>query len=723
MLPTSLEELNRLYMDAEQVDRELYSEMRSNVLLQAGEHYTKNSTKQFARLRETNRLTETLKLRLTKNHIHRVVRMYVNAILAKAPGVTVLPSNESELQDQKDAEQNKMVIKSVDRMYDMKERIRDWAEEYVTIGEVATKAFWDPTKGRLLGYEQKVADDGTPIFLDPNGQETVERGFQDPQTGEIFEFEQAMDESLPVFSGAIEFEPLFGFNLFRAPGAHSMKVSPYIGLRKMTPIDELKFKYKDDPEKVKFITESKDTDFIVFDSGKAIYEKKEKWVLVKECYWKPCQRYPEGYYFIWTDSGILEQGKLPYGLYPIRWKGFDKYASTPRGRSIIKVARPYQAEINRSASQRATHGITLADDKVLYQAGTKLAPGGLLPGVRGVTYQGVPPTILPGRNGDQFTNYLKDEKAELYEATMLSEETSEEQMNLDPYTLLFRTMGQQAKYKKYIEQFEEYLVDVYEYILELLRHYLPDEDLKEMLGPKEIGNLAEFRKKTPQTYRIALEPQSDSVDTMLGKQLTLNHLLQYVGKNMQPEQLGQIMRNMPFVNNEEIFSDLTIDYDNVKNDMLAIERGEQPMMSPYANNEYYVKKLTHRMKQADFKYLDQGIQMIYQQYMQLHQQEIMRKQIAVQQAKNEYVPVGGAMITLSMRMPDPDGKGSKQVRLPYQSVQWLMKQLESQGNSLEDLENMNQGALAEIAGQMQSQQIDRGLEPQNQNLMQQGYVN
>lgn len=721
MLPKNLEELNRLYSDAESVDKELYAEMRSNVLLQAGEHYTKNVNKHFARLRETNRLTETLKLRLTKNHIHRVTRMYTNAILQKAPGVTCTPANESEMQDQKDAEQNKTMINHVDREYKMKQRIRDWADEYITIGEVATKIFWDPNKGRLKGYEQKVADDGTPIFLDPNGQETTEAGFIDPMTGEQFPFEAAPDKSLPVFSGALEFEPLFGFNLWRSPGAKSMDESAYIGLRKMTSADELKHAYKDDPEKLSYIQQSSEPDFVVFDSGKAIYEKREKWVIVRECYWKPCKQYPQGYFYIWTEHGVLEQGELPYGLFPIKWKPFDKYASTPRGRSIIKVARPYQAEINRSSSQRATHGITLADDKVLYQAGTKLAPGGLLPGVRGVTYQGQPPTILPGRNGEQFTNYIKDEKAELYEATMLAEETSEEQMNLDPYTLLFRTLGQQAKYKKYIEQFEEFLVDVYEYILELLRIYLPDEDLAQILGAKELGNIAEFRKKTPQTYRIKVSAQTDTIDTMLGKQLTFNHLLQYIGNNLQPDQIGMIVRNMPFVNNEEMLGDLTIDYDNAKNDMLAMERGEMPMLSPYANNEYYVKKLTHRMKQADFKFLDPQVQQLYQQYTSQHQQEIVRKQQAIQQAKNDYVPVGGAMITLSMRMPDGKG-GSQQVRLPYQSVQWLMKQLESQGNSLEDLENMNAGAVAEMASMMNSQQ-DPALAQQNQQMLQQGYLN
>lgn len=722
-----VEDLNRIYDDATKIDEKTYAEMRSNILLVASEHYSKKSIETSKNnIRSTSKSSETLKLRITKNYTHRVSRIYKNAILSKAPGVTVVPANESEMQDQKDAQQNKTVIEYLDRQHKMKQRIRDWAGEFVDIGEVATKVFWDPHKGRLRGYEQKVTpEEGIPLFLDQNGQETPQQiaGY-DPMTGQPIMNQPAPDKSLPVYSGDLVYEDLYGFNMFRCPGAKKMEDSPYIGVRKMSLVDELKLMYKDDPEKLKFIEKSTDTDYVIFDAEKSAYEKREKWLLVKELYYKPCRAYPEGYFYIWTQSGILEQGELPNGIFPIRWKPFDRNASKARGSSIIKVIRPNQAEINRASSQRATHGITLADDKILYQAGTKLAPGGLLPGVRGVTYQGAAPTILPGRTGDQFSGYINEEKADLFEQAMVGEEASTEQQNLDPYSLLFRTMGQQAKYKEYVEKFEEFLVDVYELSLELLRFYLDDEDLAQILGPREAGNLAEFRKQTAQTFRISVKPQSDTIDTQLGKQLTFNHLLQYIGKNLGQDQLGMIVRNMPFVNNEEMTSDLTINYDNVKNDMLALERGEMPQISPYDDNEYYIKKLTHRMKQHDFRFLNPQVQQNYQQFMQMHQQQQGQKVEAAKQAQAGFIPTGGAMITLNMRMPDPDGEGTKQVRLPYNAVMDLIKKLEAQGQDLETLEQMNQGALMEMMGQMQSQQLGQSTQQvNNQQLQQTGYVN
>lgn len=691
MIPKNLEELAQLYKDSESVDKELYSEMRSNVLLIAGEHYTKNVNKHFARLRETNRLTETLKLRLTKNHMHRIHRTYRNAILDKVPGVKAFPANEAEMQDQKDAELDNKVWDHLKAKHKMKDKVRKWADEYCGIGEVWTKIFWDASKGDHVGYHQKLDDFGEPMF-DEAGE---------PVPGK------------PVFSGALVYEPIFGFNLFRSPGAKCMDDSPYIGFRKMVRKEHLKALYmNEDGSENKAIknnlTKSSEIDYVVFESGKARYEKKENWVLIKEVYYRPSIEHPEGYYFIWSEFGILAQGKLPYGIFPIAGRGFDEYPTNPRGRSILKVARPYQAELNRSASQQATHQITLGDDKILYQAGTKLTPGALLPGVRGIAFQGQAPQILAGRTGDQFTDYTQSEKNDMYEAVMLDEISQKDVNNVDAYSLLFRSMSQQARFKNYIEKFEDFMVDVHDISIELTRKYQSQEELAEIVGKDNMMNLQEFLRPGPRRHHVRADGMSDDISTTMGKQITFQHLLQYVGKQMKPEDVGKIMRQMPFVNNEEIFNDMTINYDNVRNDMLALERGEQPVVTQYMDSEYYVEKLQHRMKQPDFRYLPPQVQQGYAALMQQHQQVIVQKQQAIIDAKNEYIPTDGAMITLSMQMPAPDGEGTKQVRLPYSAIMHLINQLQKQGQSLETLENMNQGVLAEMSGQMMSQPIQSG---------------
>ena len=108
--------LNTLYSDAEQVDKEDFAEKRSNVLLAAGDHYSRRSPQGFSRVRAEGTASSTKKLRLVKNHVYRVVKTYANSIISKSPGVVPTPKNDTEMQDKKDAELNKAVWQ------DLKER-------------------------------------------------------------------------------------------------------------------------------------------------------------------------------------------------------------------------------------------------------------------------------------------------------------------------------------------------------------------------------------------------------------------------------------------------------------------------------------------------------------------------------------------------------------------------------------------------------------------------
>ena len=691
----TLEELNTLYTESESADKTLYSEMRSNVLLVAGEHYSKNVNKHFARLRETNRLSETGKLRLTKNHMYRVSKTYKNAILDKAPGVQITPKNEMEMQDRKSAELNDAVWTDQVERNDLDEKIDQWAGEFVDIGECAVKIFWDPTKGHMTGYEPKMDDFGYPE-LDENG----------------FSVE---DKSKPIYTGDVCYETIYGFNLFRDPSAKSMKESSYIGIRKMVKKDILEKRYKGDKEKLKALEIAGEKEFVVFDSNKASYKKEKDTVLVKEVYLRPSTIYPNGYFYFHTTTGILEHGELPGGIFPIVWEGFDIYATNPRGRSILKVARPYQAEINRSASQQATHQVTLGDDKILYQAGSKLTQGALLPGVRGISFQGAAPTVLPGRTGTQYSDYTKDQIYELDKAVFLDGVTAMDQNGLDPYAMLFRSMSQQAKFKPFIKKFSRFLVKVCELSLKTCKMYMEDDMIIKATGRSEAVNIEEFKNTSPFDCQVVVKEMSESIDTMLGKQITFQHTLQYIGNSLKPEDIGKILKNMPFMNNEESFGDLTLSYENVTNDMLAIERGEKAQISPEDDNAYYIGKLANRIRKSDFKLLSPEIQQEYHSLLEAHKQQQVEKAQAIKAAQAEFIPTDGAMVAVDMYVPNDDPeKAPKRARIPQKAVEWLLSQLESQGMSLDKMEEMNQGVLADIAKQLQS----RGQLPQ-QNIPQQ----
>ena len=676
----TIEDLNKAYESGVSCDDELFSEQRSNLLLVSGQHYSKKTTSFFNNVRNSTRVNEATKLRLTKNHIHKISMYYQNSILAKSPGVTIAPQNDLEMQDRKQAQLNLSVWNWAKERYKFKERTRQSANHYVDIGEVCSFIYFDPNIGDFKGYNQKIDPQTEQPMFDEQGQPVP-------------------DEDSPHFSGDFVFKMIPGFNLLRCPTAKTMKTSPYIIIREMIDTKELQGTYANDPDKLKKIGEGDTDEFVVFDSNKSRYNKENEQTLLRYTFYRPCKNYPNGYFYISTKQGILESSELPFGIWPIAYEGFNEFATNPRAHSIIKIARPYQAEINRASSQAAMHQVTVGDDKIIYQGGTKLAPGALLPGVRGITFQGAPPQILPGRDGGQFLPYIQNQITEMYSACMLDEISAETQQGqVDPYALLMRTASQQQRFARYTENFESFQKQECEIFLQLAKHYLPDDVAIIAVGKSEQINMAEFRNTVPLGYQIKVEISNETIETRVGKQLAINQVLQYVGGQMDPSQIGLLLKEMPFLNNKTLFSKLTIDYDNVENDMLQIERGQMPFIGPYAENKVYIDSITARMKQADFQTLPPQVQQMYDQYLTIHEQQMAEKAKQIQAAKDGFVPTGGSLITLSMQVQDAStASGTRQVRLPYEAVSWLMQRLEDQGTGLKEIEGLNEGAQAQMA--------------------------
>jgi hypothetical protein len=682
-------DLNILYEEAETVDREIFAEMRSNILLLSGEHYNKGAKDDL--VRDRSKTKDSFKLRLVKNHLHKIVRHYGTSILSYAPGVAIGPQNETDLQDQKDAELNQAVYNQHKVDYRLKERTRQWGLDFPSVGELCVFLRWNPNAGDITAYHQKMDENGQPVF-DEMGQ-------------------PAPDEQNPVYGGKFEIEDIFGANLLRDPSAKNMRDAKWLGIRKMVPKKDLEALYKDQPEKLAGIQGSaaKET-FVVFDNNRNSYRRAENDCLVKEYYFRKCAEYPEGYFYIVAGETILEEGELPYGIFPIVWAGFDEFPTSCRARSIIKVARPYIAEINRASSQMAMHQITIGDDKILYQKGSKLEQGALLPGVRGISYQGREPTVLQGRDGGQFLAYINSQIQEMYSVLMLDELTQEKFSQMDPMSLLYRAASQQRKFSLYAEKFEQFLVDFVTTLLEMSKHYLPDEALIPAVGNSEIINLAEFRKTTQLRYQIKVEPRADTLESMMGKQLTFQNILQYVGKQLDRDDIGKVLQQMPYANAKEAFADFTIDEENAKNDMLAMERKEYPPIGRHDDPAKMTRKLTSRMRKPDFRFLDPMVQQLYEKRISEYEQLEAEQQQKILAAKNEYIPTDGALVKVDAYINTEDGKQERAV-VPQRSLEWLLKQLEAQGNSLARLEPMTPGAQADIAQMMMNGGIPGGAMP------------
>jgi hypothetical protein len=684
--PSKIADLEKLYSESMTVDQEVFAEMRSNILLISGDHYNKRRHDFLRRIRDSKDLTDQQKIRLTKNHVQRITKTYANNIVSMCPGVGFSPKNETEMQDQKSAELHHSVWQDAVERYNINEKIDDWVDDFIGVGEVALKLFWDATAGPISGYQPQTDDDGQPLTDDDGNLK------QSPQ-----------------FRGEFVFETLYGFNLLRDPAAKELSKSRYLIIRKMMNKKDLKAKF---PDIANQINSSADTTMVVFDPSRGGYRKSDEEVLVKEYFFRPCEEYPKGYFYFTTTDLILTQGELPGGVFPIIVQQWDKIQTTPRGRSSVHHMRPYQAEINRAASKIAEHQITLGDDKIITQNGSKVSAGIAMPGIRHISTTGGQSTILQGRDGSQYTAYMQSQIEELYSVMMVAEDDVEVNGQLDPYAMLFRAASQKKKFQRYIRRFERFLVDVSKLYLRLAKIHLPDDEVIYAVGRKEMVNISEFRNMDDISYQIVVEPQSDDIETKMGKQLVLNHLVQYTGANLGKEELGKIIRLMPYANMEEGLEDLTQDFDLANNDLLAMDRGEMPQMNQYDNHVYCIKRAVSRMRSPDFRFLHPEIQQNYQNYVMGHQQSEVANQKAIQMAESGFIPTGGYLVTCQVYVADPqDPAKTRLARLPYEALKWLIEKLETQGQSLQELENMNQGSMAQMA-QMLMQQGGAQMQPQ-----------
>lgn len=669
-------ELVNLYTDAESHHASLFAEQRSNLLLVAGNHYNRKDSRFWRKLRQVENLSKNQKLRLTKNHIQKITKTYINNVLAFAPGVAIGPKNEEELSDQKSAELHESVWQDIKYRHKFKKRRRQWAQDFVEIGEAICKVFFDPNLGTFLGYEAVIGEDGLPVVGD-----------------------DGVPEHSILFTGDLVYERIHGFNLLSDPEARSWEEARWVCYRKMVPVKDLEKQFEGDEETLVKISASSEETFKIFDSGTSSYGTSKDLVMVMEFYFRPCADYPQGYYFITTKGGTLAEGELPLGIFPIVYAGFDEASTSARSYSIIKQLRPYQAEINRAASKIAEHQITLGDDKVLLMNGSTLAPGGTAHGVKAINVTGSEPKVLNGRNGDHYTGYMEGQISEMYMVSNVSEESAESQNNnIDPYGMLFKTAAQKKKFVLYTEKFQEFEEEICDISLRYAKAFYRDEMMIPIIGKKEFVNIAEFRDSDDLSYQIKIEAQTEDLESRMGKQLSLNHLIQYAGPSMAAKDLGRVIRSMEYINKEQLFDDETLDYDNATSDILAMDRGKWVAPDPEENHDYVIKRLIHRVKQKDFDTLPPQTQMQYQKKIDMHRGIKAQQVAAAQAAKDGFIPSGGFLVSCDFYVADPaDPSKQKRLRLPAESVAWLQEQLNQQGTTQDALEQSDLQTQARVA--------------------------
>jgi hypothetical protein len=481
-----------------------------------------------------------------------------------------------------------------------------------------------------------------------------------------------------------------------------MDDSAFLGFKKLVSRKDAEALCDGDEDKLKHVKEAASDAIRVFEPGNGQYSETKDQVVIREIYWRKSRQYPEGWYCVSTRSGVLSEGPLPGGIFPIVTEGCIDQPTSARPRSPIKDLRPYQIEINRAASKVAEHQITLGDDKIITPNGSNITQGASLPGIRTYKTSGAAPIILEGRSGAQYQEYVTAKIAEMYSVAMLQEILEDNKdSQQDPYAMLFKSLRQKKRFSLYADKFECFIVKYYELILETQRFYLPEDEIIPMISKNEAVNIEEFKNQEPIHYQIKVSPMSDDVETMMGKQLIFAQTLQYVGPNMTRNDIGKIMTEMPFLpEGKRIFSDLVIDEENANNLILQLDRGKMPALKPGLNKEYTLTRITSRMNKSDYDFIAPEHQLQYDIYVEQLQQAITEELQAKQALQAEFIPAQGFLTPCDFYVPDPaNPEKTRRARLPIDALGWLVKRLEEQGNSLERLEQLQGAAQGSLANQ------------------------
>lgn len=707
----TLDDLEKLYLDAEQCDKRVFAEQRTNLQLVAGEHYVREGSRYWNRIRDNKQLTDEQRLKLTKNHIQRIIKIYCNAITSASPGVAVEPKDEKSLQHQKAAELHYAVVQDWKESLHLEEKIEEWVKNFFEIGEVATKVYWENDDGHIMGYEAMVEEDagiGQSGAEDDMLAEEIEEHDDDDGRGDDIEPEpqeqeddsEQIDEGKPVYSGKLCMETIYGYNLKRDPDVGSMHDSPYLIYSHMTALSSMRARL--DEEDFKKLQQSTSYEYTVFDNNTGSYRNTKNQVLIKEIFFRPNPKIPKGYFYIYNSHQKLAEGELPFGFFPIIYEACDQQTGNARGHSIIRHVRPNQVELNRCASKVAEHQITLGDDKVYIPSTSKMVQGSMLPGIRVNTYSGQAPMVTPGRTGDQYLPYMAATIDEMYKLAELDEINQQMDPQTDIYSLLYRNLRYKKKFSHYSDKFERFLVRVVELGLKITKSCIPDEALIPAIGKSEYINVPELKNADDLCHRVKVQARADDIESQMGKQLTLNHFLQYAGSNISRQDIGMAMRVSPFLNKEEMFKDFTLDYDNITNDILALDRGTWREPGRFDDHKYVCKKLSTRMKQADYEFLSPQIKQNYDKKLMMHETFIKQQAQELAAAEAGFIPSSGYLVAMDYYVTEPGGdpNKTKRVRVPSESVAWLLDKLQKQGSQLSDLTTLSGGVQHDIAGML-----------------------
>lgn len=682
-----ISKLNEEFRKADSVDTDFFAEYRTFSNLYAGNHYV-NNTKAFKRMAAQEEKGKH-RVKVTRNHTNVIIKYQANSILTLSPDVMIQPNNPRETSDIKAAEMNQTVWEDWKNKTLFSKKLRQLVFDFCIFGEAWVFPYWDEKGGQYLG-EQQVRDERT-------GEISVEQ----------------------KFSGEVKLRRIMAYDVRRDSSAQDIDEAAWIGYKELRLKKELLDELPKELHNI-ILSGNKGDSFTAFDHSSGKYVDTDKSIEVNHVFYRPNAEYPKGYYCSFVPSGKLyELKELPLGMFPILTAGMDELPSCARHTSMLKQGKTYQAHINFLISQKVKHMLTLGDDKLIVQAGTQVTNGEELAGIRAIKVNGPAPTILNGRTGGQYTEDLVQTIDEYYRAMMVQDLAKKKETGqFDAYAVMYSSAKEKAEYAIYAQKIEEFLTQICDAVLRLKKAHLSDEALIKITGQSEYINIPEFKRSSDLSYSIKLKPSSNSPESVVGKSLELNTILQYGGQALTNDQIGLFIAEMPHLNNDKIKQRITQAYERSNNLILQLDRGEMPNVQPNDPHvDSLIESLYARVSEPEFPFLNPQVQQNYQQVLSMYE-NVKAEQLAKLQAQEQgFIPTDGPQVSIDGVYEEVIGASgqvkSQRIKMPQSSLRWLQETLQNRNQVTSELQNMPKSLQAQIAEKLVLQNEQANQPQQN----------
>ena len=673
--PYSIQKLNEKFEQGRRADETIFGEMRGGLLLYSGRHNPKdrsgaaNSVTNFRVYGHISRDGKgENRLQIVDNHVPRVADVYINEIMSAVPDIIVNPAEGGDIRASRLAEMNQAVWKEHKKKigkYQM--HIYDEAQTFVTVGEVAVKIYWDDEKEWLKE------------------------------------------------------EPVSPFDLVRAPGSKRLEDSPWLIQTSVYTKQEFQEAYgKKLAEQLASqgggLNEGESQgpkSHMIFKTSEREYSELDA-VEVKEFYLRPNKKYPQGYFVFFTENKLLQEGPLPGGIFPIVTTRCLTTPGLPRGHSFIRNIYNLQMEINRATSQDASNMIHFGDDKIVTNSNSSVQLDKKFKGISHLkvsTYNDVKSAVmyLPSAGLPKYMEYIQNLIKKIdYKAHIVS--TMEEKKNPragDISFVLYSRIKDKRKFALIGTRFEEYQKEKGRTVLALLRHYLNADDIIHSGNRQDTILIDDFKETSDIDYQFDINVGNSTPEEALGKQLQVQQALQYIGPNLNPMQIGLLLRATTLGDSPEIIDSFTANHDSAVQNLILLEKGVMPVITRTEDFAYKAERVAQRMNRPDFQQLPQQIQQLFHQFLQTCEQKLAEQERQKIMADKGLIPTTGYQVTCDFYTTKPGAKGTpvtSKVKVPADALEWLLQAMEKQGSYQNNVENLPMSSQINVGNQISGPQ-------------------